>query len=66
MKERLKELSEKLLSFKFVIFVIATLLCIFRIISGSEWLTVCAMVLAGHVGMKGLHTVLENGPEGEG
>lgn len=44
---RIQRLIEKLLSVKFVIFVIATVLKCFGIIGGAEWLTVTMAVIAG-------------------
>ena len=44
---RFQRLVEKLLSVKFVIFVIATVLKCFGVISGAEWLTVTMAVIAG-------------------
>ena len=44
---RAQRLVEKLLSVKFVIFVIATVLKCFGIIGGAEWLTVTMAVIAG-------------------
>lgn len=51
-------LLEKLLSFKFVIFAIATALKIFGVVGGGEWLAVASIVLAGHEGQKGLSKFL--------
>lgn len=56
---RAKRLIEKLLSFKFVIFVIATVLKCFDIISGTEWLAVTTIVLAGHEGQKGISKFMD-------
>ena len=44
---RAQRLVEKLLSVKFVIFVIATVLKCFGVIGGAEWLTVTMAVIAG-------------------
>ena len=44
---RFQRLIEKLLSVKFVIFVIATVLKCFGVIGGAEWLTVTMAVIAG-------------------
>ena len=44
---RFQKLIEKLLSVKFVIFVIATVLKCFGVIGGAEWLTVTMAVIAG-------------------
>ncbi|MBR4791766.1 MAG: hypothetical protein IK024_12815 [Treponema sp.] len=44
---RAERLIEKLLSVKFVIFVIATVLKCFGVIGGAEWLTVTMAVIAG-------------------
>lgn len=44
---RAQRLIEKLLSVKFVIFVIATVLKCFGVIGGAEWLTVTMAVIAG-------------------
>ena len=56
---RLKRLLEKLLSFKFVIFVIATVLRIFGYIGNGEWLTIAIFVIGGHMGMKTFYTIKE-------
>lgn len=56
---RAKRLVEKLLSFKFVIFVIATVLKCFGIIGGGEWLTVTSIVLCGHEGQKGFNKFMD-------
>ena len=45
---RFQRLIEKLLSVKFVIFIVATVLKCFGIIGGAEWLTVTMVVIAGH------------------
>ncbi len=44
---RAQKLVEKLLSVKFVIFVIATILRCFGFIGNAEWLTVALAVIAG-------------------
>ena len=44
---RARKLIEKMLSFKFLIFVIATVLKCFGVIGGAEWLTITMAVLAG-------------------
>ena len=44
---RFQRLIEKLLSVKFVIFIVATVLKCFGIIGGAEWLTVALAVIAG-------------------
>ena len=44
---RFQRLVEKLLSVKFVIFIIATVLKCFGVIGGAEWLTVTMAVIAG-------------------
>ena len=44
---RARKLIEKMLSFKFLIFVIATVLKCFGVIGGTEWLTITMAVLAG-------------------
>ena len=56
---RAGRLIEKLLSFKFVIFVIATVLKCFDIIGGGEWLAVTTIVLAGHEGQKGFSKFMD-------
>ena len=56
---RFKRLIEKLLSFKFVMFVIATILRIFGFIGNGEWLTIAIFVIGGHVGMKTFYKVRE-------
>lgn len=57
-KQRTIELVEKLISFKFVIFIITCILRVCGVIGNAEWLTVTGLVLGGHVGMKGIHTIL--------
>lgn len=64
-KYRAGRLIEKLLSFKFVIFVIATVLKCFDIIGGGEWLAVTTIVLAGHEGQKGFSKYLERNKDEE-
>ena len=49
---RAQRLVEKLLSVKFVIFVIATVLKCFGVIGGAEWLTVTMAVIAGREAQK--------------
>ena len=49
---RFQRLIEKLLSVKFVIFVIATVLKCFGVIGGAEWLTVTMAVIAGREAQK--------------
>ena len=44
---RARKLIEKMLSFKFLIFVISTVLKCFGVIGGAEWLTITMAVLAG-------------------
>ena len=44
---RFQRLIEKLLSVKFVIFIVATVLKSFGKIGGAEWLTVTMAVIAG-------------------
>ena len=44
---RFQRLVEKLLSVKFVIFIVATVLKCFGKIGGAEWLTVTMAVIAG-------------------
>ena len=44
---RLRRLIEKLLSVKFVIFVVATVLLCCRVLGCAEWLTVALAVIAG-------------------
>lgn len=44
---RLQRLIEKLLSVKFVIFIVATVLLCFGVLGGGEWLTVALTVIAG-------------------
>ena len=44
---RARKLIEKMLSFKFLIFVIVTVLKCFGVIGGAEWLTITMAVLAG-------------------
>ena len=44
---RFQRLIEKLLSVKFVIFIVATVLLCFEVLGGGEWLTVALTVIAG-------------------
>ena len=44
---RAERLIEKLLSVKFVIFIVATVLLCFGVLGGGEWLTVALTVIAG-------------------
>ena len=44
---RFQRLVEKLLSVKFVIFIVATVLLCCGVIGGGEWLTVALTVIAG-------------------
>ena len=44
---RFQRLVEKLLSVKFVIFVVATVLLCCGVLGGGEWLTVALTVIAG-------------------
>ena len=44
---RFQRLIEKLLSVKFVIFIVATVLLCFGVLGGGEWLTVALTVIAG-------------------
>ena len=44
---RFQRLIEKLLSVKFVIFIVATMLLCFGVLGGGEWLTVALTVIAG-------------------
>ena len=62
---RLKRLVEKLLSFKFVIFVISTFLRVFGFIGNGEWLTIAIFVIGGHVGMKTFYRIREGGYDDE-
>ena len=55
----------KLLSFKFVIFLITCVLRICGIVGNVEWLTVTGIVLGTHAGMKGLHSVIDKKHEDE-
>lgn len=65
MKERLKVLVCKLLSFKFVIFVITTVLRCFDVVGNGEWLTVTTLILAGRETQKGLNTLTKKFCEGK-
>ena len=58
-KYRAERLVEKLLSFKFVIFVITTVLRCCHVIGNGEWLTVTTIVLAGHEGQKGISKFMD-------
>ena len=49
---RFKRLIEKLVSFKFVMFVIATILRCFNLIGCAEWLTVALVVIMGREAQK--------------
>jgi hypothetical protein len=60
LKKRVLELAKKILSFKFLIFVITCVLRMCGTVGATEWLTVTCLVLTGHVGMKALHTVQGN------
>ena len=44
---RFQRLIEKLLSVKFVIFIVATVLLCFGVLGCGEWLTVALTVIAG-------------------
>ena len=44
---RFQRLVEKMLSIKFVIFIVATVLRCFGVIGNAEWLTVALTVIAG-------------------
>ncbi len=44
---RFQRLIEKLLSVKFIIFIVATILLCFGVLGGGEWLTVALTVIAG-------------------
>ena len=44
---RFQKLIEKLLSVKFVIFIVATVLLCCGVLGGAEWLTVALTVIAG-------------------
>lgn len=44
---RFQKLIEKLLSVKFVIFIVATVLLCFGVLGDGEWLTVALTVIAG-------------------
>ena len=44
---RFQRLIEKLLSVKFVIFIVAAVLLCFGVLGGGEWLTVALTVIAG-------------------
>ena len=47
MSLRFHRLVEKLLSVKFVIFIVATVLLCCSVLGGAEWLTVALTVIAG-------------------
>lgn len=64
-KYRARRLVEKLLSFKFVIFVITTVLRCCHVIGNGEWLTVATIVIAGHEGQKGFSKYLERNKDEE-
>lgn len=49
---RARRLVEKLLSVKFVIFVVATTLRCFGVIGCGEWLTIALVVIAGREALK--------------
>ena len=44
---RFQRLVEKMLSIKFVIFIVATVLRCFSVIGNTEWLTIALTVIAG-------------------
>ena len=44
---RFQRLVEKMLSIKFVIFIVATVLRCFGVIGNAEWLTIALTVIAG-------------------
>ena len=44
---RFQRLVEKMLSIKFVIFIMATVLRCFGVIGNAEWLTIALTVIAG-------------------
>ena len=44
---RIQRLIEKLLSVKFVIFIVATVLLCIGVLGGGEWLTVALTVIVG-------------------
>ena len=44
---RFQRLVEKMLSIKFVIFIVATVLLCCGVLGGAEWLTVALAVIAG-------------------
>ena len=54
-KWRLKDLAEKLLSFKFVMVLITTLLRILGFVGNAEWLTVTTIVITGREISKGIN-----------
>lgn len=49
---RFQRLIEKLLSVKFVIFIVATVLLCCGVLGGAEWLTVALTVIAGREAQK--------------
>ena len=49
---RAQRLVEKMLSIKFVIFIVATVLRCVGVISNAEWLTVAMAVIAGREAQK--------------
>ena len=49
---RAEKLVEKLLSVKFVIFVVATVLLCCGVLGGAEWLTIALTVIAGREAQK--------------
>lgn len=49
---RVKKLIEKLLSVKFVIFVVATVLLCCGVLGCAEWLTIALTVIAGREAQK--------------
>lgn len=49
---RAEKLIEKLLSVKFVIFVVATVLLCLGILGSAEWLTIALAVIAGREAQK--------------
>lgn len=49
---RFEKLIEKILSVKFVIFVVATILLCFGVLGCAEWLTIALTVIAGREAQK--------------
>lgn len=49
---RFQRLIEKLLSVKFVIFIVATVLLCFGVLGCAEWLTIALAVIAGREAQK--------------